>query len=56
MGSRGAVWRWLDDRNPLRRWQAVLLPQMQTELLQGLRRRAPGWADPRLIERELAKR
>lgn len=52
----GNILRWLDDPNLLRRWQAVLLPQMQTELLQGLRRQPPAWSDPRLIERELAKR
>lgn len=48
--------RWLDDPGLVRRWQKILVPHLQTEVLETLARSPKSWTKPALIERELARR
>ncbi len=49
--------RWLNQRDALlRRWAKVLVPNMQTAMLQALTREHDTWIDHALIGSELAKR
>lgn len=47
---------WLDDPGLARRWQKVLVPHMQTEVLQALARRPTPWTAPERVRAELARR
>ena len=47
---------WVDDAELLRRWQPVLVPNMQTNVLQKLKDQPQPWTSAALIEQELAKR
>jgi len=51
-----SVLRRLDDPVLLRRWQKVLVPHMQTSLLQRLKQHPTAWTDVSLVEKELANR
>jgi hypothetical protein len=44
------------DPDLMRRWQRILVPHMQTRVLQELRHTPTRWADTALVERELAQR
>ena len=46
----------LDGPDLVRGWQKVLVPHMQTSLLQRLRQRPTAWTDILLVEKELAAR
>ena len=46
----------LDDPELVRRWQHVLIPSLRTEMLQQLHLKPQSWAEPALVERELATR
>lgn len=48
--------RWADDRELLSRWQTVLVPHMQTAVLERLRAAPAAWTDLALVERELRGR
>ena len=50
------IHRWLDNPDLVRRWQKILVPQMQTALLEALHRRPKSWSDRELVEKELARR
>lgn len=50
------IGRWLDDPDLVRRWQKVLVPHLQTGILQALARRPKDWTVPALVEEELARR
>jgi hypothetical protein len=50
------VLRRLDDPDLLLRWQKVLVPHMQTALLQKLQQHPTAWTDVSLVEKELANR
>ena len=50
------VLRWLRDPRLARRWQAVLVPHMQTTLLKRLKLKPTPWTDLSLIDKELAAR
>jgi hypothetical protein len=47
---------WLDDPDLVRKWQKILVPHMQTRLLEHLRRHPEPWTDQALVERELMLR
>lgn len=47
---------WLDNLDMVRSWQELLIPHMQTELLEWLQKDSTDWSDPTLVEKELAKR
>jgi hypothetical protein len=51
-----SVLGWLDDTDLILKWQKVLVPRMQTSLLQRLRQRPTAWTDISLVEKELARR
>jgi hypothetical protein len=51
-----SVLRRLDDSDLLLGWQKVLVPHMQTALLQKLQQHPTGWTDISLVEKELARR
>lgn len=48
--------RWLDDPGLVRRWQGLLVPHLQTEVLQMLAARPEDWTEPALVRSELAQR
>lgn len=50
------ILKWLDDPELLRRWQKVLVPHMQTPVLQAMTLSKKPWIDLPLVERELAMR
>lgn len=50
------ILRWVNDPQLVRNWQPMLVPHMQTTLLENLQRRPTGWTDPALVEKELAAR
>lgn len=50
------IGRWLDDPGLARRWQKVLVPHMQTDMLRALARSPNAWTEPALVESELARR
>lgn len=50
------ILKWLDDSELLRRWQKVLVPHMQTRVLQAMTLSKKPWIDLPLVERELAMR
>jgi hypothetical protein len=50
------ILRWVDDPQLVRKWQSMLVPHMQTNVLENLQRRPTGWTDPALVEKELAAR
>ncbi len=47
---------WLEDDDLVRRWQKVLVPHMQTRILQGLELQPKEWTDLALVKQELAQR
>jgi hypothetical protein len=47
---------WAKDPNLPRKWQAVLVPHMQTELLKKLKAQPTSWTDLSFVEKELANR
>lgn len=47
---------WLDDPDLVRRWQKMLVPHMQTDVLRALARRPKAWTAPELVRDELAAR
>lgn len=47
---------WLDDPGLVRRWQKVLVPHLQTEILEALARRPKDWTASGLVREELARR
>ena len=51
-----SVLRRLDDPALVLKWQKVLVPHMQTSLLQRLQQRPTAWTDVTLVEKELATR
>ncbi len=49
--------RWLNQESDLlRRWQKILVPNIQTEALKSLDQMSEGWVDHALIRVELEKR
>jgi hypothetical protein len=50
------ILRWAANPKLVRKWQPLLVPHMQTALLERLLQRPPRWADRELIEKELAAR
>lgn len=48
--------RWLKDPQIARKWQKVLVPHMQTALLERLQRQPTAWTDLDLVNKELAAR
>jgi hypothetical protein len=51
-----SVLRWVKDPQLARRWQKVLVPHMQTALLERLLRQPTVWTDLPLVEKELKAR
>ncbi len=51
-----AVRQWADDAGLVSRWQPVLVPHMQTALLERLTQEPQPWTQPELIAQELAVR
>lgn len=47
---------WLDDPDLVRRWQKVLVPHLQTEILEALVQSPRAWTAPELVREELARR
>lgn len=47
---------WLQEPDLVKRWQKVLVPNMQTRVLKALQRNPKTWTDKKLIQQELAKR
>jgi hypothetical protein len=56
VGRAKSVLRRLADPELVFRWQKVLVPHMQTSLLQRLQQRPTAWTDISLVEKELATR
>jgi hypothetical protein len=51
------ILRWVDEGNSLlRRWQKLLVPNMQTDVLKALGQSREAWIDHALIRAELARR
>lgn len=50
------VLNWAKDSTLPKKWQAFLVPHMQTALLKSLKAKPPSWADLSLVEKELAGR
>ena len=50
------ILNWLAEPALVRRWQPVLVPHMQTRLLQALQARPTVWTDSELVQQELAQR
>jgi len=50
------ILRWLDDPDFLKKWQTVLVPHMQTTLLETLARKPQPWSSLELVEQELVRR
>jgi hypothetical protein len=51
-----AIANWTKDTQRLKRWQKILVPRMQTSLLERIQKNPPAWADKQLVKRELAQR
>jgi hypothetical protein len=51
-----SVLKWAKDSDFLKRWQAFLVPHMQTALLKRLKQKPTTWTDLSLVEKELAGR
>jgi hypothetical protein len=51
-----SVLKWAKDSDFLKRWQAFLVPHMQTALLKRLKQKPTAWTDLSLVEKELASR
>lgn len=47
---------WTQDPNLPLKWQPVLVPHMQTELLKKLKSQPTSWTDLSLVKKELALR
>ena len=50
------VLKWAKDSDLLKKWQAFLVPHMQTALLKKLKQKPTSWTDLSLVEKELAAR
>jgi hypothetical protein len=50
------ILRWLNDPQLVRKWQPMLVPHMQTAILEKLQQRPTTWTDSELVEKELAAR
>ncbi len=50
------ILRWQDTDAPVRQWQSLFVPHMQTALLERLRDHPTAWSDPELVRRELEAR
>lgn len=50
------ILRWLNDPDLVSRWQSVLVPRIQTAVLERLKRQPTPWTDTALVEAELAAR
>lgn len=50
------ILRWQNDARPVRQWQSLFVPHMQTAVLERLRDRPTAWSDPALVRRELERR
>jgi len=50
------VLKWAKDSTFPRKWQAFLVPHMQTALLKSLKKKPTSWTDLSLVEKELAAR
>jgi hypothetical protein len=50
------ILRWLQDPQLVRKWQRVLVPHMQTTLLQRMMLKPTPWTDRGLVEKELQAR
>jgi hypothetical protein len=48
--------RLVKDTGRLKRWQVIFVPHMQTAVLERQKKNPPSWADPVLLEKELALR
>lgn len=48
--------RWLEDQSLVRRWQPILVPNMQTPVLKALMRRPKNWTDIEVVKNELVRR
>jgi hypothetical protein len=46
----------LNDPQLVRKWQPMLVPHMQTAILEKLQQRPTTWTDSELVEKELAAR
>lgn len=50
------ILRWLNDPNFVAKWQTVLVPHMQTQMLESLLRQPRPWTSIPLVEKEIATR
>ena len=50
------ILRWSEEPDLVFRWQPIFVPHMQTLVLERLRQAPTRWADPALVEQELAAR
>jgi CO/xanthine dehydrogenase FAD-binding subunit len=50
------ILRWLNDPQLVRKWQPMLVPHMQTAILEKLQQRPTTWTDSELVEKELTAR
>jgi len=50
------VLNWAKDSDFPKKWQAFLVPHMQTALLKKLKQKPTSWTDLSLVEKELAAR
>ncbi len=50
------ILRWQNDETPVRQWQSLFVPHMQTAILERLRDHPTAWSDPVLVRRELERR
>ena len=51
-----SILNWAKDSDLPKKWQAFLVPHMQTALLKGLKERPTSWTELSLVEKELASR
>ena len=52
----GNLLRWLEEPGLVRRWQTILVPHMQTAVLERLKAAPTPWTDLALVEKELSTR
>jgi hypothetical protein len=50
------ILRWIDDPNLVLKWQTVLVPHMQTAVLDKLEQRPTAWTNADLVKKELSAR
>ena len=50
------ILRWIEDGKLIQKWQSILVPHLQTAVLEKLSIEAKPWAIKSLVEKELAKR